>query len=188
MNLLARAVVSAAAGSAASSLVAALLGRHTGAGPAAPLNAVSHMVWGPHAVHRSRPRPKYTLTGLAINYAGCLFWAGVLEDWIEARPLRSTADALGRGALVAAAAYSVDYHGIPHEYRPGYELRLRRWGMACVYAALAVALPARAWLTRSRHHRPLHPDGVSNCNSPAAGNTVLQKCRAAQSVRPLPCA
>ena len=131
-------------------LTAAALARATGQAGMAPVNAVSHVVWGGRAFMRSRPSVKYTLAGISINFAGCLFWAGVVEQLILRRPLRRATEALALGSGAAAAAYFVDYHCLPRRYRPGYERRLSDPGLVLVYAALALAFPLRGWLAHRR--------------------------------------
>jgi hypothetical protein len=142
-------LVSGTLASAASMLIAASLGRAAGETAAAPLNAVSHIAFGRRAFLRSRPSVKYTLAGLAINFAGCLFWASAVEQWNVRRPPARAADAVCRGCATAVAAYFVDYHCLPRRYSPGYEKRLSGPGLALVYAVLAFAFPLRGWIERS---------------------------------------
>src|SRR5678816_3465704 len=81
---------------------------------AAPLNAVSHIVWGDDAALQNDTSVRYTAFGTAINAAAMASWC-VLHHVIF-RPDRrwaGLAPALARGAATAAAAYVVDYYVVP---------------------------------------------------------------------------
>src|SRR5262245_28016864 len=81
---------------------------------AAPLNAISHIVWGDEAVAASAVSIKYTLVGLALNAGAMLFWAAIFEAAVALTPPANRAAwALFAGAVVAAAAYVVDYYVVP---------------------------------------------------------------------------
>jgi hypothetical protein len=154
-SLLARALVSGTVSSLATALVASLMARRSGRSAAEPVNAVGSHLTGAHALWRRDFSLKATLPGVAINLGGCLFWAGVMERWVQRRPLRGTADALGRGGITAALAYSVDYLVLPRRLRPGYERKLSRAQLLAVYSVLSITFPARAWLS-SRPRRREH--------------------------------
>lgn len=108
---------------------------------AAPLNAVSHIVWGDKAGEQNGTSARYTALGTAVNAAAMASWC-VLHHAIF-RPDRRRAGlvpALARGAATAAAAYVVDYHVVPRRLTPGFEKRLSGRSMFAVYAALALGL------------------------------------------------
>ena len=47
----------------------------------APLNAISHILWGHKAARANNWSMKYTGSGLILNQLACLFWAG----WVASR-------------------------------------------------------------------------------------------------------
>jgi hypothetical protein len=106
-----------------------------------PINAISHIVWGPGAAKPTGFRPRYSLAGLALNYGACWFWA-----WFQRaakRRLRlpdSPQAAAGLAAAVSAAAYITDYHLVPRRFTPGFELSLSSRHFPWLYGALALGL------------------------------------------------
>jgi len=119
---------------------------------AAPLNAVSHIVYGDEAADRDEPSAKYTLTGTVLNAAAVTLWAGI-ERLLFARVAASGRPpllrALARGAATSALAFAVDYAAAPRRLTPGFEKRLGGRSLAAVYVALGLSLAA-ASLVRAR--------------------------------------
>lgn len=152
-SILPRVLVSAALSSLTTVALASTLGRLSGRSPAEPMNAVGSHVAGQHASYRTSFSLQSTLPGVLINLGGCLFWSNVMEWWVRQQPLAGSRDALRRGAVAAALAYLVDYHGIPRRLRPGYERKLSRAQLLLVYSSLALALPLRAWVAGRRRQR-----------------------------------
>ena len=116
---------------------------------AAPLNAVSHILWGDIAARQNGTSAQYTALGTAINAAAMASWC-VLHHAIF-RPDRrraGLAPALARGSATAAAAYVVDYYVVPRRLTPGFEKRLSGRSMFAVYAALALGLVIGEQMTR----------------------------------------
>lgn len=107
----------------------------------APLNAVSHILWGDEAARHTEPSATYTATGAALNGAAIVMWAAAYVGLRKLMPQGSTGSALA-GAGVAAAAYVVDYHVVPRRLTPGFEKRLSGRSMFWIYAALAAGLAA----------------------------------------------
>jgi hypothetical protein len=107
--------------------------------PAAPLNAVSHIVWGDRAAERAAPSAKYTATGAALNGVAVTGWA-LLHAALFRRgsPRRGLLRALAGGATIAALAWVVDYHVVPRRLSPGFEARLSNRDLLAVYAVLAL--------------------------------------------------
>ncbi|MCC7548886.1 MAG: hypothetical protein IT532_14070 [Burkholderiales bacterium] len=126
---------------------AAAAARHEGSPALAPVNAVSHVLWGDEAGHQDRASARYTGTGLATNHAACVFWAAVYEA-VRRKAGGGMLGALAAGPAVSALAYAVDYHLMPHRLTPGYELRLSGRDLSAIFAALALSLPLRALLAR----------------------------------------
>ena len=137
--------------SAATAAVAAALGKAEAGSAWAPLNAVSHAIWGDRAARRSGFSGKYTLTGTALNQGGAMFWALVYEK-VFGRT-RSLPGALLGGAAVAALAFVVDYYVVPKRLTPGYEKRLSPRALAGIYGALALGLGASTILRRAGFRR-----------------------------------
>lgn len=132
-------------------LAAGALGKAQNGRAIAPINAISHMIWGEHAARRVKPSFKYTGTGLALNEAASVFWAVVYEKLFGLAARRGNiGKALAGGAVVAAAAYVTDYHIVPKRFTPGFEKRLSRRSLFGVYAAMALSLGAGALLQRRR--------------------------------------
>jgi hypothetical protein len=150
-GLVQRSLVSGSVAAAATLAATALCGVARGAGPLAPVNATSHIVWGREAARADRPDVRHTLPGLALHFGACIFWAAVYES-LPRHPMR--------GPATAALAYVTDYHVVPRRLTPGWEMRLPGRSLALVYAVLALSLPlgavmrgrarggARAWPAR----------------------------------------
>src|SRR5262245_21408496 len=69
---------------------------------AAPLNAISHIVWGDEAARADELSIQYTLVGLALNAGAMLLWAAIFEAVIALTPRpKRGAWALFAGAAVA---------------------------------------------------------------------------------------
>jgi hypothetical protein len=141
-DLLGRALVSGTLAAAAVTLVASLAARRATGSSTAALNATSHFLWGERAAQEDRYSVKYTGTGFVANYGASIFWA-LFYEALAGRKNRNPARALLDGALVSAAAYVTDYHVIPRRLTPGFEMRMPRAALACVYAALALGLSLR---------------------------------------------
>jgi hypothetical protein len=130
-----------ASAAGATAAAAAFCGKLELGRPAAPLNAVSHIVWGDDAMLRNGMSTKYTALGTALNTAAVATWSVVHH--LVFRPDRRApglAPALARGAATAAVAYVVDYHLVPRRLTPGFEARLSNRSLFAIYAALAVSL------------------------------------------------
>lgn len=149
--VLRRALVSGTVAGVTTAVTAALTARAQGMPAAAPINAVSHVVWAGDATRKNTWSGKYTLLGFAINHASAIFWATLYEALIAGRSAgRSTAEKLAAGALTSAVAYVTDYHLMPDRLTPGYEKRLSKRGLAPIFAALALSLPLRSLLDPRR--------------------------------------
>jgi hypothetical protein len=127
----------------------------------APVNAVSHWIWGERAIHASRPSIRHTVMGYVIHHAMSVFWAAFYEGaavWGEAqlcahpgahRGAHRVAPALVLGGLaVAGIACFVDLKCTPQRLTPGFERRLSPGMLALVYLAFGLALPLGPMLRR----------------------------------------
>lgn len=137
-----RALLSGTLAAAAVTLAASLATRRFTGSSAAALNATSHFLWGDRAGTKDAYSLKYTGVGFVTNYGASVFWA-LFYEMLAGRKRRTRSRALVDGALVSAAAYVTDYHIVPKRLTPGWEMRLPRAALACVYAALAFGLSAR---------------------------------------------
>jgi hypothetical protein len=119
-------------------------------GPAAgPINAVSHILWGYHAVATDDVDVQHTLTGAALNAAAVTSWAGVHELFMPRSGAPSVRRALLGGVATASLAYLTDYHVVPRRFTPGFEKRLSAVALLGMYATPALSLAAGS-LARKR--------------------------------------
>jgi len=119
-----------------------------------PINAVSHIAWGPCAAEEQRLSARYTGLGLLLNGAACVFWAWLYRRWRRSErgpvsPLRLA----GRGVTISALAYVTDYYLVPRRLTPGFELSLSRRSFHWLYSALAAGLILPEWLAFRRRRR-----------------------------------
>jgi hypothetical protein len=128
--------------SAATTAVVALCGQVESGNPIAPLNAISHIVWGDGAASQDDASVSHTAVGVALNTAAVASWAGIYEATFGLRARRgdTTAGLIG-GAVIAAAAYVTDYYIVSRRLTPGFEKRLSPASMLAVYTTLALSLP-----------------------------------------------
>lgn len=132
-------VVAGSFASLFSSAMLAALGARGAGGAAAPLNAVSHWVWGEEALHSDRPSWRHTLVGYLTQHAAAVLWAVLYaRAYGHRQEAKQLPNALAGGVATSAVAYVVDYTVTPKRLTPGYEHRLDGQGMLAVYAALAL--------------------------------------------------
>lgn len=132
-------------GSLASALSAVALawhGRRETGSAAAPVNAVSHWVWGDEAIHRDAPDTGHTALGAAIHSASSMLWAGVYAWLRQGRRQPTLANAASDAAAVTALAAFVDLKLTPHRFTPGFERRLSTPRLTQVYVAFGLGLLA----------------------------------------------
>jgi hypothetical protein len=144
-------VVTGSVASVLSTIVLAAMGKRQAGNAVAPVNAVSHWIWGHEAARVGGATWRHTLTGYLTQHAASIFWATlyarVYGHRREAKQLpQAVAGALG----TTAVAYLVDYKVVPKRLTPGYEHVLDGKGMLAVYAALAAGLALGAMALRER--------------------------------------
>ncbi|WP_354683643.1 hypothetical protein [Cupriavidus necator] len=120
----------------------------------APVNAVSHWIWGERAMHVNRPSFRHTVLGYVIHHAMSVFWAAFYEGAVARRGPHATAPALVlHGLAIAGIACFVDLKCTPHRLTPGFERRLSPGMLALVYLAFGLALPLGSLLVRRATRR-----------------------------------
>lgn len=95
----------------------------------APINAVSHILWGDKAARQESASLQYTATGVALNTAAVASWSLVYELLFgQAARKGKTSTAVLGGVAVAGLAYVTDYYVVPKrlDLKSGYP-RLRCW-------------------------------------------------------------
>jgi hypothetical protein len=118
---------------------------------AAPVNAVSHWIFGDRALRPDEPSLRYTLTGYLIHHGAAVMW-GVLhaKAWGARERAKRPVPAAAGAAAAAAIACLVDYQFTPKRLTPGFEHRLGRPEMANVYAFFALGLMIGSMAMRKR--------------------------------------
>lgn len=141
-------------GSTASILSTIALGRRgeeDSDAPLAPVNAISHWVWGDRAKLHDEPSKEHTLLGYAIHHASATFWAVFYEKWFGERAERGElGTAVAGAAAVSALACFVDYRVAPYRLQPGYEAHLTKPSLFLVYASFGAGLLLHSLARRKR--------------------------------------
>lgn len=119
--------------------------------PAAPVNAVSHWVFGRRSLQQDEASLRYTLTGYVTHHLAAIFW-GVLyaKAWGARAAAKAPVPAVAGAVAAADVACFVDYQLTPKRLTPGFEHRLGRPEMAKVYAFFALGLAVGTLLMRRR--------------------------------------
>jgi len=133
-------LVTGSAASVATTATIALCGARELKNAIAPINAVSHILWGDNAAQQDSTSVKYTLSGLALNAAACFSWTIIYEKLCGESAEENPSAALAGGALVSLLAYVVDYHVVPKRLTPGLEKRLSCKSLIAIYAVLALSM------------------------------------------------
>lgn len=128
--------------SVATTAAVALMGKLEDGSAIAPINAISHMIWGDEAARTEEVDVVHTLVGLGINAAAITSWAGLHELLMPRHCTPSIQRAVACGSAIAFVAYLTDYHVVPKRFTPGFEKRLSNAMLLGVYAVLALSLAA----------------------------------------------
>lgn len=125
-----------------------VLSRIEGKGAARPVNATSHVLWGPKEAARDEIDLAHTGAGLGINVGSAFFWGAVfaLAAPRPASTPRRSLIARAFGTTLLAAV--VDYAVVPKRLRPGWELVLRARSVAAALAAMGTGLAAGGLVAR----------------------------------------
>ena len=134
-----------------STLVLASAGRREAGSAVAPINAVSHWLWGDESLHAQEPSLRHTLTGYVTNHLAAIFWAVLYSRaWGHRDEAKRLPQAAAGAVATSAIAYVVDYHVVPKRLTPGYEHRISRGAMLATYGALAAGLALGALLLQQQ--------------------------------------
>jgi hypothetical protein len=147
--------------SALSTAVLAWRGQAETGSAAAPLNAVSHWVWGDPALRRDDTTVRHTLVGTIVHSLSALLWAAVYAARRERRTEPTVANALTDALAVALVSAVVDLRLVPERLTPGFEHRLSRRSLIAAYGsvALGLALAALPAARRPRRRPSGQPQG-----------------------------
>jgi hypothetical protein len=130
-----------------STAVLAITGQRQAGSAVAPINAVSHWLWGDESLHAQEPSLRHTLTGYVTNHLAAIFWAVLYSRAYGHRDeAKQLPQAIAGGVATSAIAYAVDYHVVPKRLTPGYEHRISSSAMLATYGALAAGLALGALL------------------------------------------
>ena len=119
--------------------------------PVAPLNAISHIVFGDEATQEDTLSLKYTGTGLLLHDAACTSWAALHEHFFGSAVAKGNVpSAFVGGGLISALAYVTDYYLVPKRLTPGVEKRLSNGSLLAMYSVLALSLAFGSLLNAQR--------------------------------------
>jgi hypothetical protein len=130
-----------------------LLSRLEGHSAARPINATSHVLWGPHDAPSEKVDAVHTLPGLLVNVGAAFFWGAVFAFFTPSASKRTSKAIAGRAFGTSLLAAAVDYGLMPRRLRPGWELALRARSVALSLAAMGAGLAAGG-LTARRENSP----------------------------------
>jgi hypothetical protein len=134
-----------------STAVLAVAGQRQAGSAVAPINAVSHWIWGDESLRAQEPSLRHTLTGYVTNQLAAIFWAVLYSRAYGHRDeAKRLPQAVAGGVTTSAVAYVVDYHLVPKRLTPGYEHRISNGAMLATYGALAAGLALGAVLLQQR--------------------------------------
>lgn len=133
-----------------STAVLAAAGRRQAGSAAAPVNAVSHWLWGDESLHEDRADLRHTLTGYLTHHLAAVFWA-TLYARLRGHPARTVPEALAGGLATSAAAAAFDYTLVPRRLTPGFEHRLSMAPMVATFGALAAGMALGALLLGKKY-------------------------------------
>jgi hypothetical protein len=148
-HLLREAALSGTLASVASTLALLVAGRLGPQHPLAPVNAISHWLWGDRALHEDGPSLRHTAAGYLIHHVASLFWSTLHALAWDGGP-QPPARAIAAATATSAVACFVDFQLTPRRLKPGFEERLSRPALAGVYACFAIGLAAGTLLASRR--------------------------------------
>lgn len=148
MAYLRTAVFSGTGAALAAMAAVTLLSRLEGKGAARPINATSHVIWGPKTAQRDEIDLAHTAPGLGINIVSAFFWGSVFALSAPRPAQTRPGGLLARASGTTLAAALVDYVLVPKRLRPGWELALRARSVAAALAAMGTGLAVGSLVAR----------------------------------------
>lgn len=143
-------LISGSLSSVVSTAMLAARGSSENGTPYAPVNAVSHWIYGDRAARQDDPSLRYTVPGYLIHHGSSLLWGVVYERWFgRYAEKRDVAPA----SAVASLACFVDYKLTPERLQPGFEKRLSTPSMVLVYGSVAAGFVLRGFLSSAMKRR-----------------------------------
>lgn len=147
-------LISGSLSSVVSTAMLAARGSSENGTPYAPVNAVSHWIYGDRAARQDDPSLRYTVPGYLIHHGSSLLWGVLYERWFgRYAERRDVAPALAGAVAVASLACFVDYKLTPERLQPGFEKRLSTPSMALVYGSVAAGFVLRGFLASAGKRR-----------------------------------
>ena len=147
--VIAEGLVSGALAAAFSAAVVMVAGRRQGGSAVAPVNAISHWMWGDEAARSERVDVRHTLVGAITQLGAGIFW-GTLHAALRPQVPRDAVvpAAIAGGLVTSAVAGVVDYGVIPDRLTPGWELRVSKTSVLLALAAMAAGIALGTIATR----------------------------------------
>jgi uncharacterized membrane protein len=108
----------------------------------APVQAISHIVFGKQSYELEKRNLTFLLVGLVLNIFAMLMWSGAAEFAIRAFGIapRNIFVALLVAFGVTVISYIVDFHVVPKRFTPGFEHILDKRALLVVYTLLGLSL------------------------------------------------
>jgi hypothetical protein len=150
-KLISRTMQTSMPASIATTAAVAICGQVEDGNGIAPLNAISHIIWGESAAREDAASVDHTLAGVGLNTAAITAWSAVYELCFGGAARRGdVSTAVVGGISTAGLAYFTDYYVVPKRLTPGFEKRLSPASMFLVYSTLALALPLSSLMMRDK--------------------------------------
>jgi hypothetical protein len=151
MTPLFRTALFGGAGAALASLAAiSFLARREGHAAVRPINATSHVLWGPRDATRDEIDVAHSLSGALINIGSAFFWGSLYAIALAGgRKPPGGGKLVGGAFLTSALAALADYGLMPRRLRPGWELAIAPGSVAMAFAAMGVGLAAGGFAARA---------------------------------------
>jgi hypothetical protein len=136
-------IVSGAIAGVLSAAVVAIAGRRDSGSAIAPINSVSHWLWGDEAARSESINVRHTGVGALTHVLSAMFW-GTLHAKLRPQVPRDSIvpAAVAGGIATSAVAAVVDYGLIPKRLTPGWEKRVSTPSMAAAFIAIAAGIAA----------------------------------------------
>lgn len=107
----------------------------------APVNAISHIVFGESAYDSRKGDALHFVIGFVLNVMAMVGWSAVAELAFRGLhlPVNQFSSALVVAIGVTVLAYFTDFHLVPKRFTPGFEHILSRRALLMTYVFLALS-------------------------------------------------